>query len=270
MIEKPYFSPSSIDMYTRCGEAFRRRYIEGEIIPPVIAALKGTGVHRAAEMNMRQKIDSHEDLPAADIVEAAVAAFDDQTHGDYMLTPEERSRGERLVLGEAKDELVEMATVHATLQAPDYQPVATEKLVRIELPDSPRDLLGIIDLIDDQDRVTDFKTSGKAKSQAEADSSVQLSVYAVAFRALTGREPAELRLDTIVRSASATKRAVVTTQRDENDYAALAARFNAVLAGVQAGVFLPAAPGSWHCSARWCGFFNSCRFVNHSRTRNQP
>ncbi len=266
---KPHLSPSSMDMYTRCGEAFRRRYVEGEIIPPGIAMLKGTGVHRAAEMNMRQKIESHVDLPQNEIVDAAVSAFESETHGGYLLTPEESSRGAKLVISQATGDLVDMATVHAQLQAPDYQPVATEQLVRIELPNSPRDLLGVIDLIDDQDRVTDFKTSGRAKSQADADSSVQLSVYSVLFQALTGREPKELRLDTIVTTATRTGRKVVSTQRGPDNLEILANRFNAVLKGVQAGIFTPAAPGSWWCATKFCGYAMTCPYFPKHREQNE-
>ena len=43
--EKPYLSPSQMGMYCRCGEQYRRRYIEKEIIPPGFALIKGGSVH---------------------------------------------------------------------------------------------------------------------------------------------------------------------------------------------------------------------------------
>ena len=55
-IEKPYISPSQLNTFENCGEAYKRRYLDKEIIPPVVAALRGTGVHRGAEMNFVQKI----------------------------------------------------------------------------------------------------------------------------------------------------------------------------------------------------------------------
>jgi hypothetical protein len=124
---KPHASNTQIEMLCRCGESYRRRYIEGEIIPPGIAALKGTGLHRAAETNMRQKIDSHVDLPAREIVDAAVSAFETQVHGGLSLTDEEMGRGASIVVGEAKDDVAELADVHARQQAPDYQPILVEQ-----------------------------------------------------------------------------------------------------------------------------------------------
>lgn len=42
-----YLSVSQLDTFTRCGEQFRRRFMEGECIPPGIAARIGSGVHKA-------------------------------------------------------------------------------------------------------------------------------------------------------------------------------------------------------------------------------
>lgn len=263
--KKPHLSATQLEMYCRCPESYRRRYIEGEVIPPGIALLKGSGFHKGAEVNMRQKIDTHRDLPVSDVVDAAVAAFEEATAGEYVLTEEEESRGATVVVSEAKDDLAEMATVHAKDQAPDYQPVAVEKRVLLELPEAPRDLLGIIDLVDDQDRVVDFKTAGRKKSQDEADVSTQLTVYAAAFVREHNTPPSELRLDCVVQTKTRTTRQVVTTQRDSADFAALAARINAVTQAIAAGSFPPALPGTWWCSDRFCGYWRTCPFVNSER-----
>lgn len=262
---KPHLSPSQLDMYCRCGEAYRRRYIEGDKIPPAIAMLKGTGVHAGAKVNMQQKIASHVDLPAKDIIDAAVAAFDAETHGGYSLLPEEAAMGAAKVIGEAQDAVATLAEVHAKHQAPDYQPVLVEELIRIELP-GPRDLLGIIDLADDQKRVIDFKTGAKSKTQADVDNSVQLTTYAVAYHAKFGEPPAEVRLDTAVQTKTKAYRDVKSSTRDVADINALGNRINAVEAAIAAGIFTPAAPGSWNCSPKWCGYFNAgCPYVNSER-----
>lgn len=262
---KPYVSPSQLDMFCKCGEQYRRRYIEKEIIPPGIALLQGGAFAKATEGNMRQKIESHADVPAADIEEMASAAFDTALAGGYALTKDEESRGAATVLGEAKDQTVEMAGFHIAKQAPDYQPVLVEERVRIELPNSTHDLLGIMDLADDKDRVTDFKTSGKRKNQNDVDSSVQLTTYAAAFKAKTGREASEVRLDTVVQLKSGMVRDVQKSDRKEADYKALANRISLVTVAIQKGVFTPASPMSWWCAAKWCGYHSTCPFVNSER-----
>ncbi len=119
MTEKPHLSATQLEMYWRCPEQYRRRYIEHEVVPPGISALTGRAIHRGAETNFRQKIESHADLPAKDIVEAAVAGFDVDVLGGYMLSADEASRGVAIVLGEAKDQTAQLADVHAREQAPD-------------------------------------------------------------------------------------------------------------------------------------------------------
>lgn len=264
-MSKPYLSASQMDMLCRCGEQYRRRYVENDIIPPGIAMLKGTGLHGAAEANMRQKIDSHVDLPVQDIVETAVETFKTQLHGGYSLSEAEESVGATKVLSEAIDDLATMADVHATEQAPDYQPTMVEQAVRIELP-GERDLLGIIDLADDQHRVVDFKTSKRKKRQTDADDSVQLTVYAASYQAVVQHPPSLVRLDTVVSTKTRCERQVLNSQRDGKDFAALAARINMATQAIAKGVFLPAAPGSWACSPAYCGYWNSCGFVNAART----
>jgi RecB family exonuclease len=269
MSDKPHISPSQLESFCRCPEAYRRRYLDGEIIPPGIAILKGTAFHGGAAVNMRQKIESHVDLPVADIVDAARAAFDQATHGEYQLSAEEQSRGAAIVLGEAIDDTLDMVHVHARQQAPDYQPVLVEEKLRIVLPNAPRDLLGIIDLADDQDRVIDFKTAGRKKNQADADDSVQLTVYDAAFRVRFGRAPKEVRLDAVIQTKTKTERQVVASDRSGDDFNALANRINVVTAAIEAGSFPPATPGAWWCGPRWCGYHSTCPFVNSARSRKE-
>jgi hypothetical protein len=262
---KPHLSPSQLESFCRCGEAYRRRYLEGEIIPPSAAMMRGTSVHRAASANFKQKKETRRDLPLGDFRDMAAAEFDACVAGGYCLTEDESARGASVVLGEAKDDAVVMAEVHGERQAPDYQPAMVEERVRISLPMADRDLLGVIDLADEKDRVVDFKTAARRKNQAEADSSVQLTTYHAAFLAFKGRAPAELRLDTIVKTKTRVDRDVITTARGPRDLQALAFRVNAVLAALKSGVFTPATPGAWWCDPRYCGYFASCRYVNSER-----
>jgi hypothetical protein len=252
--KRPHLSPSQLDMMSRCGEAYRRRYIDGERIPPGIAMLSGTGVHAGAEVNFRQKIETHRDLPADDIVDASVDGFDRGLAGGYERGPEDESPDE------ARDQVAELARLYADEVAPVYQPKFVEQLVRIELPGT-HDMVGVLDMADDAGRVVDLKTSGKAKSQDECDRSAQLTYYAAAHRVLTGELASEVRLEVLVKSKNP-KRVVLASTRGPADFAALANRINAASAAIQAGVFLPADPGNWMCSPRWCGYYRTCPYVN--------
>jgi len=274
---KPHLSPSSLATACRCGEQFRRAYIEGDRLPPGIAQTKGTALHGAAAINFGQKIESHEDMPAAEITEAAVAAFDGAVNNEAIeFTDEENSRGSRVVLAEAKDAVADMATVHAASQAPDYQPVLVEEAVRIVVPHSSHDLFGYLDLFAHPadhlagepgalkpSYVVDIKTAGKKKTQEDVDGSVQLTTYHAALEIL-GLMPAEVRLDVLVKTKTKTTRQVLSSSRNAVDYASLQARFDSVVAMKEAGVFLPATPDAWWCSERFCGYHSTCKYVRRS------
>ena len=262
-LSKPYLSPSQLDLAGKCLEAYRRRYIEGERIPPGIAAIRGSGVHGGAEANFRQKIESHKDLPASDIVDAAVATFERRYEdGGVTLTPEEDARGATVVLSEAVDSTAALAEVHAEMQAPDYQPARVEETVRLTIPTASHDLLGVLDVYTDDRTIVDFKTGGKSKSQNDADTSVQLTAYAAFATVLDGKPPAGIKMDVLTALKTKTKRDVIETTRGPGDFAALAARTNAVLKVIQTGAFAPTSPMSWNCSARWCGYWSTCPYVN--------
>ncbi len=262
--EKPHLSATQMEMFWRCPEQYRRRYVEGERIPPGVALILGKAFHAGAELNFRQKIESHEDLPVNQIVDAAAAAFDAEVSGGYSLSPEEAEVGGKKVLGEAKDKTVQLAEIHAEEQAPDYQPIAVEHSTRIVFPMATHDLLAITDLRDDLRRVVDFKTAARRMPADAADSSTQLTIYAAAHQIDTGAPASEVRLDVLTKTKTPSRQ-VLRSDRSQADFQALIHRVNSTLSAIHAGSFTPASPGSWVCSPRWCGYWATCKFVNSER-----
>lgn len=257
--KKPYLSPSQIGTYFRCAAQYEFRYIENLVIPPGIAMLKGRGLDGGASTNMEQKIDSHEDLPESDIVDAAVSEFDTGVAGGYELDDEDSDRGATVVVGEARDGVADMAKVHAREQAPEYQPLLVQERVRLKLA-GERDLLGYLDMADDQRRVVDWKTSARRKSQSEADESIQLTAYSAMHKARTGESASALRLDCVIQTKTRTERQLLETGRDAKSFDALAAIINVVSDSIAAGSFAPNGLGTWICSPKWCGYYSRCKY----------
>lgn len=263
---KPHLSPSQLSLLARCGEAYRRRYEEGEILPPGVAILRGKGVHSAAEFNFRQKIETHEDRPPAEIVEAAVASVESAIAREGLLLSEEESgKSLRAIIGSTKDVAAKLALFHAIEQAPEYQPAKVEAPVRILLPDLPRDLFGYLDVLTVDGVVSDFKTANRSKRQNDADVDLALTFYAAAVQITTGKPAKEVRLDVIVDGSSGPRRQVLASDRSRSDFAVLAARTTNALRVIESGSYTPALPGSWYCSPKFCGYWSSCPFVNSDR-----
>lgn len=261
--KKPYISPSQINLYTKCGEAWRRRYIKKEIVPPGVAMVKGTSVHKGAELNFKQKIETRQDLKLKEVVDYSVASFETTIMTDgLLLNQEETLIGRSKVVGSAKDETAKLSKLYIEESAPLYQPKHVEVTARIPLPSSSHDLLSIADVITEHDEVIEYKT-GKRWSQEKADNEPQLTFQAVTFRALTGRDPKRIRVENLVNNIKPVRNPVDTT-RNADDYQALINRINAVLDGINKNVFAPANPGGWWCAKNWCGYWSTCPYVKRS------
>ncbi len=258
---RPHISVSQLSLLRKCGIAYERRYINGEKIPPGIAAHIGTGVHSGANINYAQKIETRTDLPVSDIVDASVSAMKDAVDVNGVVLDPGVSHD--IQIGNAIDLTASLATYHAVHVSKRHQPVMTEQRFTIPLPGG-KDLLGIIDLVAEQGenghKLVDLKTTRKAKSQREADTSLQLTAYSLGAKRLTGDLPKLIQLEVLVHSEKGVREQVFDTQRGPEDFKILAAHLNAAEKVIRSGAFTPAAEGSWYCSVRWCGYASTCPF----------
>lgn len=262
---KPHVSASQIKTYLNCGEQYRRRYIEKHIIPPGVAATRGTSVHKGAELNFRQKIKTRKDLPVKEIVDYAATVFDEQIKREgVFLSPDEEAVGQAKVVGEAKDTTVRLTELLAKEVAPAYQPLLVEEKQRIVLPKAPRDILGVLDLVDENRVIVDFKSRKKTGRQDDWDADIALTIYSMSLHARDGKPPAGIVVEELV-DTKVPKRVTWRTTRTRPDYEAVVARINTVVGGVEAGVFLPANTGWWGCSPKYCGYWNSCIYTSKKK-----
>lgn len=260
-----FYSQSKLGTWERCGEQYRRIYIEGERMAPGLAALRGTAVHEGARVNFRQKVESGVDLPEQEIVDAAADKFTAEAQGgEVSFTDEEVAVGIKRTIGLALDETVRYARAHAQLQAPEYRPVLVEDRLAIESGVPGIQLQGTLDLAT-ADEVVDLKTKAKTPAERDVGVSPQLTLYAALYRAKFGRLPRRVVHDVLVGLKRGVERQRFVTTRGPADFNALAARLSNMHEAIQAGHFAPASPEHWCCSAKFCGFYSACRYVNPKR-----
>lgn len=263
-VKKPHLSASQVNMYNRCPEQYRRRYIEKHVIPPGSALIRGTAVHAGAEYNFTQKMETKVDLPASQVVERAVDAVEQKVkHEGLELNENEKAEGKEAVVGRIIDQSRDLSLVMMERVAPGIQPVGVEEKVRIEMPSASRDLLAILD-IRTADTVEDFKTGAKLKGKKNWEGDTQMAMYSLTHRALTGKDPRTVRVHELV-AAKTPKAETHDLNFGMSDYEPLLRRINATLKGIDAGHFPPTATGAWWCSQSWCGYWNTCPYVNGER-----
>jgi hypothetical protein len=255
-------SPSRLGAIARCGEAFRRRYIERERTPPAVGMLVGRAVDDSVSRNLRAKMAGVK-APIEKLLDTARDSLRREWDEEPPeLDEREAADGEEKTRDQAVDRAVRLAELHAKEVAPTLAPVDVQRGFGVELTGlgRPVKLIGYIDILE-ADAVRDTKTSRRTPAQDAADDSLQLTFYALAVRELDGQPPRYVALDYLVdnkRQAFATCR---TSLRTQDDYDSLILRIRRYLAALEHGVFQPAQPTDWWCSKRWCSYWTTCPFA---------
>jgi len=265
MSAKPQIHISAIIMMEKCGERFRRRYgadfgwnDRNEIIPPGIALITGIATHKSIEQNLGNKIQTGELLPLEQIKDIARDSMTGLWQQEVRLLDEE-AQNLKQAKGESIDMVVSLSELHATELAPKLRPKSVERKWVIELNGYPYDLAGKIDIEETDHTIRDTKTSKKSPAQGEADSSEQLTMYYTAKKICDKVIPPKLYLDNLVKT-SKLKVITLETQRTDQDVTMLLRRIERAIQVIEKGAFTPARADWWGCSARFCGFHNSCPF----------
>ena len=167
---------SMMGMFLRCPHQFERRYIRGEIIPPGIAARRGSATHKAAQLNHEQKLHSQADLPVGDLQDSARDHYVTLIREEGVFIPKEQLPDKDKLLAAGLDATVRLTALYRESLAPAIQPLLVEERMTCEaglgLP-----LQGTIDVFTTDHWLPDLKTADKSKGPKDADYSLQLTFY---------------------------------------------------------------------------------------------
>lgn len=257
-------SASSITTFLRCGRQWYYAYVAGIRVPPTLRLIRGIAVHKAVETNMAQKLDTKEDLPVDDVLDAFGTAWD-AIEGEEGLTLDEDPKE---TPGECKDKGYELTKLHATEVAPNIQPIWVEKPVQFSLNGIP--FTGQVDLAEevpnpDSDpnaeamtiRIRDTKTT--ARTPVGDSYLLNMTGYALAARQLTGQKEADTVLDYLI----ANKKPKYLPVRyggpiTDDAIRRFAGVVESVADSVSAGKFVPNGLIGSPPACSWCGFKKIC------------
>jgi hypothetical protein len=252
-------TPSMLGMFLRCPHQFERRYLRGEIIPPGIAARRGSATHKAAQLNHEQKLHTKADLPLSDLQDAARDHYVTLIKDEGVFIPTDRVADKEKLLAAGLDATVRLTTLYREALAPAIEPVLVEEQLTCEAGlDLP--LRGTIDVFTADQWLPDLKTAEKSKGPKDADYSLQLTFYAGLVAQRTGAWPQKVSLEVLV-NTKAPKLQSLTTTRGPADWTNLLQRVQLMLAQISMGLFPPCDPSAWNCSPTWCGYFWTCTYT---------
>lgn len=250
---------SSLNMALRCGEQFRRRYLEDHVLPPGIAAGRGTGVHNANEVNLKQKIRTDVDLPISDMQDAArdgfVKAFE---KGIYL--PKDELPEKDKILNEGLSDTIRLTELYGKEVAPKIKPKDVEVEFNIDVG-LPLNIAGKID-IQRENKLDDLKTTKKTWSEGQINKEIQPILYSFVHEYMTGIRP-RFDYQILIALKNSTKLQIQSITPTNNHYRALFTKFHVFCDMIDKGVFMPANPSSWWCCEKWCGYYLTCPYVGN-------
>jgi hypothetical protein len=258
-LPRGYLSISQVTQYMKCGEAYYFRYVMERQVPSTGFQVQGRGVHKAAEklhlamianepFSEEEMLETYSELHDKEIKDALLDEEDDSSKlKDIGINLTKKYR--KVALGH---EPKEKGGTYAPIK-----PVAAERIIRVNLITNEGQalpFLGVIDL-EEEDAIADLKTKKKAAAQAEADNSLQLSLYAH----VTGK-PA-VRLDQLVKPTKTLPIRFVRTEAVRSRQEVLHALdvVGQVAEDIAGGRFRKTNPENWWCSAKWCPYWGDCR-----------
>lgn len=172
-LPRGYLSYNQIHQYQTCPQKYFYNYIEERVVPINEKVFLGIVFHSLLEYYFQKRISGH---PASDeeIVETFTAKFADmQDHYDisWQTAPERlKKRG------------IAFTEYFLKNLAGDIQPMMVEKELEFDVPQIGIKLKGIIDLVEEDFSITDFKTTTSKWSKDRINKSfLQMMIYKYLF-----------------------------------------------------------------------------------------
>jgi putative RecB family exonuclease len=235
-------SPSQVGTYLTCPAKWYFRYLVGLTEPATGALALGKAFHAALATNFRRKLTTGRDMEPAEVQEV----FEQEwvLSSDEAELREDEDASELATTGEA------LVNAYIREAASSVQPRGVEQPVSGRIAGVK--VRGIVDVLDTNGRVIDFKTASKRPNGIAADHGLQLSTYAMITPGANGT----CRLDTVTK----TKIVQVIQQTyvvgpEERRLAETV--YPMVQDSIRDGIY-PPHRSSPLCSRKHCGYWREC------------
>ena len=249
-------SASQLQLYLTCSLKYRFQYID-RLPRLATTANQVVGIAIHAALNWLHKEKKRGRMPPlTEVLQVFEADWYAQTETDSKLTVLFEDPADRLLLLHKGKELLAQYYHQGVGAVHDSELHFTLPLVNPstgEVLDIP--IRGVVDLIEEDGAVVEFKAPQKAPPMTDLPDNIQLTTYSYAYEKLFGKPPKEIRKVSLVR----TKNPRIETQitgRDNRDYERLFHLGREVLKGIKAEVFIPSR-GCWLCND--CEYDPDCR-----------
>ncbi len=266
MSTRPHWSYSSISQYLRCPLQYFFQRVLGLPSHTVSSNLVLGGGLNTTQAEYHVRLQRKEAVVTTDITNVFHASWKEREEMEEIVYRDGDSRDDCLAQG------VHLLDIYFA-EPPPERIVAVEKEIMAPLFNSQGEylenpLLAVTDLITAEDqhlKVTEFKTSGRAYSESEAETSLQPTCYAHAVSEVFGQQ-AVIEYAVLVKTKTP-KVQRLTATRYADDFGRLGDLVQAVERGVQLGIFYPV-ESPMNCSS--CPHRQPCREWGKRSVQTEP
>jgi len=247
-----YLSSSQISLYSQCSLKYKFQYIDFLPKPFKPSGLAfGSALHSALSWFHRESM-TNGGVP----LEKLYRIFDADWYSQRADAEIRYKNGE----DETKLSVLAKEMLALYLELPPKKAKGTDVSFSVPLiePGNGKhpliDIEGIIDLVEEGDVITEFKTSAQMMDSKDADESLQLTIYSYAFEKLYQRPPRALKVIDFVKSRKP-KLIMLETRRDVASYQRLYGIAAQVLKGINLKIYFPR-PSFW---CKDCEYADQCQ-----------
>jgi hypothetical protein len=256
-----------LTVWGMCPYRFKRQYLQKEKFPGGPSMIAGTSFHRAAQVNSKQKVKSFTDLPVDDLKDAARDSWMERAKEGVYIAKDDLPDKPR-ILKESFNDALRAVELYREEVAPRVLPVFAEEKFQesfgFEIP-----VVFVVDYIDADGKIGDWKTSGKKPQEGEARNSLQGVFYAMGYEQHFGKPPADFEQYWLVTRRGKTGNPTTSDWFHQSylptqaDYRGLQARIADFLQALRLGLFPPSYRGAWWCTDGFCEYFQTCKYVGN-------
>jgi hypothetical protein len=198
-----HLSVSSMNLYLRCPQAWKRRHVDKVRERPNGRMTLGKSAGAALTQHFGCQLETGEGLSTEQLLDEYSADFDSREDTDYGTD----------VPGQLKDSGAAALALYHRIIAPKIKPVSVEREFELSWPDVPWVLTGFLDLETADGAVADFKMIAQRWSADKAKAALQPTGYLAARRA-EGNPATRFEYHTCVRTKQPTAEIVPTTRSE--------------------------------------------------------
>lgn len=247
-----YLSVSQVRTYLACSKKYELQYILKMKQPVGPALIMGTAFHGAMEKANREKMETGEIISTDDLKDA----FNDSWNKDLEYR-DEVEWGEADPF-EIKDKGIAMASYYYENEGMKHLPAFVEVDTTFPVHTKSGEIMfrSKIDLIEIDGMLRDYKTASKSPSESKADNDIQLPLYAMAYRNMTGEKEMGASLETVVGLKKGIKITQLQTTISDQRISRVQDLVEGVAKQISAGIFYPN-DEAMACS--YCPFKKECK-----------